>query len=397
MTADAGRSPDPKGWEALRRAEFATDRLNLNPGTLGTPARRVQAACAAFHAATRGWPLGAYGLGRTAAARARAAAPTVGVPGPVTLQAGTTVTTTLLAHALRAHVGRPLRVLTTAHEHPGGLASFARGAWVSHVPDVALDDPEAFADEVHRHQPDLVLLSQILWTNGRALPTGALCRAARSVAPSAWRVVDAAQALGAAELDGADADFLVASGHKWLGGPAGTGLLWVGPRAEALGGLGWAGDGGHGDAGGASHASEVAQAFEAGGGQDFGRWAGLAIALELHAGLGAHAVARRSHALATGLATRLHAALEGRPHRFADGASWSREPTAQGAHVVLALDGVDPYPLYRRLEAEKIHAKCIKEALATGEVLAHLRFGVPAWESEERLDEVAARFARALG
>lgn len=375
-------------WEELRRAEFATERWNLNPGTLGTTARRVEAACAAFAEATRGWPLGAYGLGRDAAARARAAAPTIGVPGPVTLQAGTTVTTTLLAHALRAHVGRPLRVLTTAHEHPGGLAAFARGAWVRHLLDPALDEPEAFADEVRRCQPDVVLLSQILWTNGRALPTGALCRAARSVSPEAWVIVDAAQALGVAELDAEDADFLVASGHKWLGGPAGTGLLWVGPRAEALGGLGWAGEPGHEDAG---------AGFEAGGGQDFARWAGLAAALDLHAGIGTRTVARRSHDLATFLATRLHVALASRPHRFAERGAWSREPAAQGAHVVLTLDGVDPYPLYRRLEEEKIHVKCIKEALVTGGHLAHLRFGVLPWESEERLDEVAARFAGALG
>lgn len=379
-------------WELLRAAEFSSSRWNFNPGTLGTPAACVEAARAAFQVATEGWPLGQYVHGREAAGRARALISTVGTPGPAALGAGTTVTTTLIAHRLRAHLGRPGRILTTAHEHPGGIGAFAHtsGAEVIEAPDHTLDDPDAFAALVATNPPDVLFLSQTLWTTGRTIPVEALATAVRAVSPEVWVVVDAAQVVGVADIAAKNADFVVASGHKWLAGSPGTGMLWVGERAQReLGGLGWGGE--------LFDASPLCR-FEVGGGQDFGRWAGFEAALALHRELGTDTIAARGRTVAEFLARRLHAELNdvGIGHHFASGGAWTKEPVTQGPVVVVRFDEADPYPVYTRLEAARVHVKCIKHTLSTGERLSHLRWGVNAWESYARLDEAAGHFRRAL-
>ena len=372
--------------EALAHREWPTlRRVNLNPGTLGVPSRRVLAAmrAACDDDERHAWPLGMYALGRTELAAGRAAAQALWGGPPPALTSGTTAILNHLALVLAARgaaAGRSLRVLTSGHEHEGGISAFeAHPAFeVAYAPDEALGDPDRFGDAARACIPDMVLLSQATWTDGRRLDVEALFAAARRHAPDAWYVVDAAQVVG----NGAPSfvgDVTVASAHKWLGGPTGTGFAWLGERARAE--LAWSWNG---------HALDPASPnarFEAMGGQDFARYAGVRAALELQAEAGVAATGARSAALARALAEGIHARLAARDiaHAFLDpqGNTWSRAVPAHLEGVcTVRFETWDPYPAYAALDARGVHLKCIKGVTRTGTLLQQWRLGVP-WHTPE--------------
>ncbi len=79
----------------------------------------------------------------------------------------------------------------------------------------------------------IVLLSHVSCIDGRRLPVAAAVACARKW--GAISVIDGAQAVGQFSVDLAalDADYYIASGHKWLQGPAGLGFIQV--HADRLG------------------------------------------------------------------------------------------------------------------------------------------------------------------
>ncbi len=360
---------DDAGWEALRAAWFPGDRVNLNPGTLGTPSVPVRAALDAFRARTAGYPLDAYVQGRVAlrAARARAVALWGGEPA---ICGGTTQTMNLLGLLLPRVVARaPVRVWTTGHEHHGGVGGFEHDpAYVVTYLRADMRDDEV-RDRLRAAPPDVLFVSQRAWTDGAALPVAAYVAAARDEAPGCLRIVDAAQSVGLEAPALGDADVVVASAHKWLHGPPGTGFAWVSARArEQIGALHRAGEPLDPDA--------ALAGWEVAGGQDFALYAGVEAALALYAAVGPDRARARSEALAAFLADRLREAL---PGAAVDTVS---------AVVRLRPNG-DPYPLYSALNARGVHTKCVKVTPPESAPLALLRLGVPWFETRARLAAVA--------
>ena len=79
----------------------------------------------------------------------------------------------------------------------------------------------------------LVALPQVHWTDGTRFDLeriGAACRAC-----GAAFVIDATQSVGAFPFDIRDfgADMVTCAGYKWLMGPYGMGVAWIGPRYDA--------------------------------------------------------------------------------------------------------------------------------------------------------------------
>jgi cysteine desulfurase/selenocysteine lyase len=121
----------------------------------------------------------------------------------------------------------------TTHEHPGGAMP-----WFGVREDVPIrirtiepgnggDDTLERLRAALSEQTRVVMVSHILCTTGTLLPVpeiAALCRARGAVS-----VIDGAQAPGQIPVDlhALGCDFYVASGHKWLLGPKGTGFLYV--------------------------------------------------------------------------------------------------------------------------------------------------------------------------
>jgi selenocysteine lyase/cysteine desulfurase len=128
-------------------------------------------------------------------------------------------------------------VLSTDHEHPGGISAWRllarrRGIVVKELPlDPALrDGPEAvvklFRDSI-TSKTRVVVFSHVTSAVGALLPARELCALARE--RGALSIVDGAQAVGQIRVDvkALGCDAYLASPHKWLLAPKGTGLLCI--------------------------------------------------------------------------------------------------------------------------------------------------------------------------
>ncbi len=131
------------------------------------------------------------------------------------------------------------RVVTTRHEHPGGIGPLyalrARGSAILDILDAGDDGDDertiAAFDAAIVPGTRLVSISHVLWTTGAVLPVARIAEIAH--ARGALVAVDGAQAAGAIpfRFDDLGADLYAMPSQKWLLGPEGMGALLVGPRA----------------------------------------------------------------------------------------------------------------------------------------------------------------------
>lgn len=107
-----------------------------------------------------------------------------------------------------------------------------------------LDISTAFAKALGRIRPDLVVFPHIVWSSGLRLPFRRLVREIRDKFEKKQPtiLVDGAHALGHVRLQiapGEDpldtVDFYTTCGHKWLRGPHGVGVMYVGPKVTECG------------------------------------------------------------------------------------------------------------------------------------------------------------------
>ena len=231
-------------------------------------------------------------------------------PQRVALPAGATLAVNMAIHGL---VRPGDHVIATAADHNATLrplhALAARG-----VIDLAIVP----CDGAGRVDPDAVRQRWRPATRAVVLAhasnvTGAVQDAAAIAAVAHDRggivILDAAQSLGLVPWPAADgpagpcfgADVVAGAGHKWLLGPAGTGLLWVRPGLEpeplVQGGTGSQSDS-------LAMPEAFAERMEAGT-PDLPALAGLLAALDWLAAAAAPAVARRGHDLAATAGERL--------------------------------------------------------------------------------------------
>ncbi len=239
--------PDPEKVAAIRDLLPATGAgIYLNAGTAGPMSAETQRAM--DEQAQRELAVGRASpdqlpeiLERLAEARASVAAVIVADPDDVALTHSTTDGLNLALNALPWVAGD--RVLTTRHEHLGGLGPLLalRARLGVEVDQVDIGDGgddqrtlDAFAKALER-PARAIMVSHVLWTTGAVLPVGALAALARRAGAAV--IVDGAQSAGAVPVavDDVDADAYALPGQKWLCGPEGMGALWV--RREFADGL----------------------------------------------------------------------------------------------------------------------------------------------------------------
>lgn len=224
---------------------FAEGLTYLNTGTLG-PCRR-----ATLNETLKRWeqlesnPVSFYGrLGaESLAERTRsAAAHFLGCDaGEVAITTSTTAGMNAVAQGLRLKPGD--HILTTSHEHGGGLLCWKYfekyyGAVIDTLSFAPEDhDTDAILARIRSgitKETKLITVSHVFSSTGMRMPIAEISAIARS--HGILCIVDGAQAAGAIRVNVRElgCHAYTTSGHKWLMGPKGTGLLYIAKDAQHL-------------------------------------------------------------------------------------------------------------------------------------------------------------------
>lgn len=243
--ADSDDPDDVVFAEARKRFLYPTDITYGNTGTLGACPRDVMDAylhgLEELEQQLPDWPyFQADGEPLTGYQQMRIARDRIGAfvnadGHEIALTQNATMGMSFIANGIELESGD--EVITTDQEHTGGIGGWrlraARtGIVVKELPlDSALDGgPEAVIDLFRRAitpKTKVLMVSQITSTFGVLLPAAELCSLAAE--HGLFSVIDGAQAIGQIPVDlqelGCDA--YVASPHKWLLAPKGTGFLYL--------------------------------------------------------------------------------------------------------------------------------------------------------------------------
>lgn len=131
------------------------------------------------------------------------------------------------------------RIVTTTHEHPGGLGPlvaardrFGLDLAFADIGDGSDDEATLGAfDAAITDRTQLVSFSHVAWTTGARLPVREIAALAKR--RGATVAVDGAQAVGAIPVmvEELGVDYYSVAAQKWLLGPEGVGALWASPEA----------------------------------------------------------------------------------------------------------------------------------------------------------------------
>lgn len=134
-------------------------------------------------------------------------------------------------------------ILLSDCEHPGIFATVDElqrryGLNVSvfpHLSQLNAADPVATIQAHLRPSTRLVVASHIFWNTGQVMPITEICRLCHERSQPVRVLSDAAQSVGMLplKLTETGVDFYAFTGHKWYGGPAGLGGLYISPEAMA--------------------------------------------------------------------------------------------------------------------------------------------------------------------
>ena len=244
--ATAGLLPTFAPLAAAAEREFLlTDGLTyLNTGTIGPSRRATIDATQRAWAALEANPVAHYGqlAGRSMREDTRTvAAKFLGCDlDELALTGSTTAGMNAIAQGLRLGAGD--RVLLTDHEHSGGLHCWQylarhHGVELDVVPIPRTEHRatvivDAIARGI-RERTRVISLSHVFSSTGLRMPIVEIASLARS--RGLLCVVDGAQAVGAIRVNVRElgCHAYATSGHKWLLGPKGTGLLYIAKDARA--------------------------------------------------------------------------------------------------------------------------------------------------------------------
>lgn len=232
------------GPESAREYLFSDGIIYLNTGTLG-PCRRET-----IEASLKAWEdleslpvkfYGKFGAEELAEKTRTTAAKFFGCDlSEIVITNSTTNGMNAVAQGLRLRPGD--RVLTTDQEHGGGLLGWKYLAKYQgvQIDTVAIPRSEYNAGAILesikrkiRKRTKLISVSHVFSSTGLRMPIAEISALARS--KGILCIVDGAQAAGAVKVNVKElgCHAYATSGHKWLMGPKGTGILYLSKDAQA--------------------------------------------------------------------------------------------------------------------------------------------------------------------
>ncbi len=225
--------PGDDAFWALVRAQYplTRDRVYLNTGGLG-PAPYV-VLDAVSRTTMELQRVSEHGHDRMSAVRAPIAAFFGCAPEELAFMRNATEANSTIAAGLRT-LRRGDELLIDLHAHPGGSIPWLNRARVDGL-RVTTFDPDAESEDalLARIERAITPRTRALQISHVTAPTGIRMPAAR-IAEIArrrglWFHIDGAQSAGMMPVDvrALGCDSYATSGHKWMGGPHGTGLLYV--------------------------------------------------------------------------------------------------------------------------------------------------------------------------
>jgi len=215
----------------------------LNTGSLGPASKAVlDRTIEAWRQVEANPVFQAYGngpaLALTDAVRERAAAFVGCTADELLITRSTTDGINTVALGIQWQAGD--RILLTDQEHEGGELGWRHvarrfGLGVDRVPVAPFDEPAVILDRITAAlspRTRAISVSHLVSTTGLRLPVAEIATLARR--RGILCVVDGAQALGHVRIDvrALGCHAYAASGHKWLLGPKGTGILYISRDAE---------------------------------------------------------------------------------------------------------------------------------------------------------------------
>ena len=375
---------DEQYWDLFRELHFHSERINLNPGTLGTTAASVKRSRNHQHTSKdpEGFPLGSYESGRRSLEDINSLCdelwPSPGYNLTVTHSTSQTMNLLALAMLRKLHQGSkgPYKVFTTTHEHEGGIGCFHHlpEFEIHYIEDSILADATAMKKALRELQPDIAFFSHVYYDTGNRTPIEQWHNAVRECVPGCKIILDIAQSLGLYEIPFGHADVILGSTHKWLFGPHGGGLMWMKPAFHQwIEAIYWSGHG-------LTHNPDVAN-ISIPGGQDFRLYPAIAECLKFYKQAGKENVLGRSSYLSRYLQNKLDEVFSGSgiSHVFLNSERCS-------PIVSIAFTEFDPYPLYKYLNDQQVHTKCIKNHDVGGVNYNIVRVGIPYFETIDRLN-----------
>jgi UDP-sulfoquinovose synthase len=385
---------DESYWKEFRERYFRTARINLNPATLGTASQQVKAVRqdAAIAYNLEGNPLGMYENGRRKIGEIKSICaelwPSEGYE--LMVANGMSQTINLLALTMLRKLNQEgitkCKVVTSMHEHPGGIGVFEQlpECEVHYIADEIMRDERRLARVINDIQPNIAFISHVYYSNGNFAPLIRWCNAVRKTTPNCKLILDVTQSIGIHDLPFGAADVVTGSAHKWLFGPHGSGLTWMKHEfTEWLGGIYWNGNG--------LMLNKHDDKFCLQGGHDFLMYSELAEALKLYRQVGKDVAFQRSAHLSNIFRNKIGALLS----QYNISYRVLNEST-DAPLLSVAMYDYNPYALYSYLNENGIHCKCLIDH-KDGDGTCHiLRFGLPYYETIDRLDQVIDEMQRPL-
>ena len=351
--------------------------FNFNPGSLGIPSVEVKSANKQYQLLnTLASPLHQYENANLELEKIREIAfkmwPT---ELKLTVVHSATTLTTLLSYVLALKNKDKVTVLTSSHEHKGGIKSFEKLSDyynICYFTDDELHSKQLFIKAIERHQPEICFLSHVMFDTGWILPISEYGEIIKKNIPKALFIIDIAQSLGLVELPETKfIDVMFGSTHKWLMGPQGSGLLWTSEYFRGKVDSIYLED------------EDENSGFAISGGQDFSTYPQIFQSIKLYEKNGLINIQEVVASFSNIFWSNVQPVFINYGINAQRVNGFSKFECAP--FLVICFEKYDPYALYKRMSQSGLHVKCIKNCNIYNNKYHLLRIGIPYFESEERV------------